>query len=292
MPPSPPSADDNRALHALGARVRELRHERQLTLAELSERTGISARYLVSLEAGDGNISLLRLFELAEALSVPAAELVVAAEKARGEDPADKTCSIAFVGLRGAGKTSVGQGLARSLGVPFVELDGFIAERAGMSLAMIFEMHGEAYFRRLEREALTLVLAHGKPVVLATGGSLVTAGDTYAELRRATHTVWLKARAEEHWDRVVAQGDGRPMKGRANAMNELRALLKSRAPLYGLAEHTVETSGAEVEQIVNDLASRFSSTVLVAPSKAPRRNATQRSARSAEPGTRSSARVR
>jgi len=280
MSPSPSLGPDARALEALGARVRELRHGANLTLAELAERTGLSARYLVSLEGGDGNISLLRLFELADALRVSAAELVAAAEKARQCDPTERSATIALVGLRGAGKTSVGRALAKTLGTPFVELDGLIAERAGMTLSMIFEMHGEAYFRRLERETLEHVLGLAKPLVLATGGSLVTADETYGLLRRRTHTVWLKARAEEHWDRVVAQGDGRPMKGRANAMNELRALLKTRAPLYGLADVTVETGEAEVERIAAILAARFAPPDSTqAQPKASTRRPTQRTTR-------------
>jgi XRE family transcriptional regulator, aerobic/anaerobic benzoate catabolism transcriptional regulator len=280
MSSSPSLGPEARALEALGDRVRELRHAANLTLAELAERTGLSARYLVSLEGGDGNISLLRLFELADALRVSAAELVAAAEKARQCDPTERSTTIALVGLRGAGKTSVGRALAKTLGTPFVELDGLIAERAGMTLSMIFEMHGEAYFRRLERETLEHVLGLAKPLVLATGGSLVTADETYALLRRRTHTVWLKARAEEHWDRVVAQGDGRPMKGRANAMNELRALLKTRAPLYGLADVTVETGEAEVERIAAILAGRFAPPDSTqARPKASTRRPTQRTTR-------------
>ncbi len=269
--------------------MRELRHAGALTLAELAARTGLSARYLVSLEGGDGNISLLRLFPLAHALGVSASELVASAEDARARDPAEKKRTVALVGLRGAGKTSVGRALAERLEVPFVELDGLIAERAGMSLSMIFEMHGEAHFRRLERESLEHLLGLGKPLVLATGGSLVTADDTYALLRRSAHTVWLKARAEEHWDRVVAQGDGRPMKGRANAMNELRSLLKTRAPLYGLAEVTVETSETEVARIAELLGHRFSPSAATpdGPSPAQAQPTTQRGAkpRSSETAT-------
>jgi XRE family aerobic/anaerobic benzoate catabolism transcriptional regulator len=132
----------------------------------------------------------------------------------------------------------------------------------------------------LERETLEHVLGLGRPLVLATGGSLVTADETYALLRRRTHTVWLKARAEEHWDRVVAQGDGRPMKGRANAMNELRALLKTRTPLYGLADVTVETGEAEVERIAEILAGRFRPEGPSRPRPAaPPQRATQRTTR-------------
>lgn len=264
----PPVASEARALTALGARVRELRHEASLTLAELAERTGLSSRYLVSLEGGDGNISLLRLFELSEALGVSAATLVAHAEEARAADP--EKHKVALVGLRGAGKTTVGRALAAATGATFVELDGLIAERAGMSLSMIFEMHGEAHFRKLEHEALVHLLEESAPMVVATGGSLVTAEATFALLRRGTHTVWLKARAEEHWDRVVAQGDGRPMKGRANAMNELRSLLKSRAPLYGRAELTLDTSSADIAHLVGTLDARFGDALRDQPSKARR----------------------
>lgn len=247
-------------LEALGAEVRRLRLGRGLTLAELSSRTGLSPRFLVSLEAGEGNISLLRLLGLARALEVPARELVALAESAASSVTQARKSVVALLGLRGAGKTTVGTRLAESLGLRFVELDGLIAERAAMSLGMVFEMHGEAHFRKLERETLEAVLAEGKPLVLATGGSLVTAKETYALLKRETHTVWLKARAEDHWSRVVAQGDGRPMKGRADAMNELRELLKSRAPLYGAAEVTVDTQDRSVDDVVAELAGRFASS--------------------------------
>lgn len=265
---SSPSASPSeaRALSALGARVRELRHGGSLTLAELAARTGLSSRFLVSLEAGDGNISLLRLFELCDALGVSAVDLVKKAEEARAADP--EKHKVALVGLRGAGKTSVGSALAAATGATFVELDGLIAERAGMSLAMIFEMHGEAHFRKLEHEALSHLLADTAPMVIATGGSLVTAEQTFALLRQGAHTIWLKARAEEHWDRVVAQGDGRPMKGRANAMNELRQLLKSRAPLYGRAELTLDTSASDVDALVSALVARFGDALREGRSKA------------------------
>jgi XRE family aerobic/anaerobic benzoate catabolism transcriptional regulator len=268
---------ETRALAAFGEHVRALRHERGLTLAELARATGLSARYLVSLEAGDGNISLLRLFELADALSVPADVLVRSALEARAGGSPEKTRTVALVGLRGAGKSTVGQALAHATRAAFVELDARIAERAGMSLGMVFEMHGEAHFRKLEAETLEAVLASPGPLVLATGGSLVTAEATYERLRRTTHTVWLKATAEEHWERVVAQGDGRPMKGRANAMNELRGLLKSRAPLYGLADVVVDTSGLSVDAVTAEVVRRVGSALEVAPaSGAKRRAPTQR----------------
>ncbi len=253
-PPAPLDAASARALAALGLEVRRLRQMEGLTLAGLAARTGLSTRFLVSLEGGTGNISVLRLLEVSRALAAPAADLMETAEAAsRAEDRR----VISLIGLRGAGKSSVGASIAHVLGVPFVELDGLIAERAAMSLGMVFENHGEADFRRLERETLEHFLAEGRAAVLATGGSIVTARDTFALLRRETRTVWLKARAEDHWRRVVAQGDRRPMKGRADAMNELRALLRERAPLYGAAELTIDTEGCTVSTVASRLLQRL-----------------------------------
>ena len=157
---------------------------------------------------------------------------------------------VSLLGLRGAGKTTIGVAVAKRMGVRFVELDLLVARDAGMALAAIFEIHGETYFRRAEREALRKFLDENEGAVLATGGSLVTAPDTYDLLRRRTTTVWLRARARDHWDRVVAQGDVRPMKNRANAMSELKTLLVARRPLYAQAAYVVDTSGVTLEQAV------------------------------------------
>jgi XRE family transcriptional regulator, aerobic/anaerobic benzoate catabolism transcriptional regulator len=159
---------------------------------------------------------------------------------------------VALLGLRGAGKSSVGVRVARRLRVPFVELDALVAREAGMSLDMIFEMHGEAYFHRLEREALRRLLdeTDGRGAVLATGGSIVTDKETFALLKQRTVTLWLKARARDHWDRVVAQGDVRPMRGRTNAMSELKSLLGARKALYAQAAHVVDTSSAALDVTV------------------------------------------
>ena len=121
-----------------------------------------------------------------------------------------------------------------------------------MSLDTIFEMHGEAYFHRLERETLRRLLdeCEGRGAVVATGGSIVTDKETFALLRQRTITLWLKARASDHWERVVAQGDARPMRGRTNAMSELKALLKLRTPLYAQAAQTVDTSNAALDETV------------------------------------------
>ena len=230
-------------LAALGRHARTQRLSRGLTLREVAERSGVSPRFLVQLEAGTGNISVRRLADVASALGTTASALLAA-------DEADRSPVIALLGLRGAGKTTIGKKLAKRRRVPFVELDRRIEQAADLSLGEIFALHGEDYYRRLEREVLQAVLAEGKPIVLATGGGLVASPDTFALLRRSATTVWLRATPEDHWNRVVRQGDRRPMADHPQAMADLRSLLAMREPLYALADHTVDTSTATVEQVV------------------------------------------
>jgi XRE family aerobic/anaerobic benzoate catabolism transcriptional regulator len=156
---------------------------------------------------------------------------------------------IALLGLRGAGKSTLGAMAARNLGVPFVELDALVAKHAGMSLPMIFEMHGEAHFRRLEREALKKFLAETDRAVLATSGSIVTDKETYALLRKHAKTIWLRAEPDDHLRRVVAQGDLRPMQGRPAARRELAELLRARHKLYARADLTLDTHTLAPDQV-------------------------------------------
>jgi XRE family aerobic/anaerobic benzoate catabolism transcriptional regulator len=156
--------------------------------------------------------------------------------------------------VRGAGKSTIGPALAQRLGMPFVEVDQRIEQAAGLRLSEIFELHGEAYYRRLEREVLMQLLADGTARVLATGGSIVNDPMNFALLREHARTVWLRARAEDHWNRVVAQGDRRPMAGSPHAFEELRALLAARENLYARAEHAIETSGRSVDEVVDEVA--------------------------------------
>lgn len=237
-------ADD--LLTSLGRRTRARRLSRGWTLREIAERSGVSPRFLVQLEAGQGNISVRRLADVAEALETTAAALLT-------PDNAPKPNVIALLGVRGAGKTTIGKRLARRQRVPFIELDKRIEEAADLTLRDIFALHGETYYRRLEREMLQAALAEGQPMVLATGGGIVASPETYELLRRSTITVWLRATAEDHWNRVVGQGDRRPMADHPQAMADLRTLLASRERLYALATHTVDTTGRAVHQVLQQV---------------------------------------
>ncbi len=234
-------------LELVGRQVRAARIARHWTIRELAERSGVSVRFLVQLESGRGNISVKRLADLARAFKIPTAELL-------SDDYPEAPRVVALLGLRGAGKTTIGKQLARHLHVRFVELDRRIEKAADMSLAELFSLYGEDYYRRLERETLAQVLAEHRPMVLATGGGIVASPETYALLKKSAVTVWLRAAPEDHWNRVVSQGDRRPMADHPQAMADLRALLAAREPLYASAEHTVETSGRSVDAIVDDLA--------------------------------------
>jgi XRE family aerobic/anaerobic benzoate catabolism transcriptional regulator len=236
--------DADRLLSTLGQRVRARRAERGSTLRDLAQRAGISERFLILVESGKANISVRKLASLAGALGTSPVELL------GGPGDEHQPPVIALLGLRGAGKTTVGRKLARRLRVPFVELDRRIEEAAGLTLDEIFALHGEEYYRRLERETLDRVLRDGAPLVVATGGGIVTRSDTFGVLRQRALTVWLRADPEDHWNRVVQQGDRRPMADHPEAMAQLRRLLTERRPLYGEAAHTVDTSGVEVDEIV------------------------------------------
>jgi len=202
-------------------------------------------------------VSLLRLHDLAEALEVPFVSLLSAT--GGSADPGAAAAAvprIALVGLRGAGKSTIGRRLAKRLHAPFIELDARIEGMAGMTIGQIFELNGERHFRRLERETLTTLAAEPGPMIVATGGGLVTEPETWALLRSAFTTVWLSAAAEDHWTRVVAQGDRRPMAGKRHAMSELKDLLEARRPLYGQAGLTIDTSRLGIDAAVQRIARR------------------------------------
>lgn len=231
-------------LSPLGLAVRKARQDRGLSLRVLAERSGVSERFLSDLEHGKGNISIGRLHQVAVALAVPLTQLVQSLDRPRG--PA----RLALVGLRGAGKSTIGQAVADRLNLRFIELDAEIETAAGLPLSQIFEIHGEAYYRRLEREVLDKVLSHARGCVIATGGGIVTNAESWQLLLQKTRTIWLKARPEHHYQRVMEQGDLRPMKNRPSAMAELRALLAQRTPLYAEAHEQLDTSLLGLERTV------------------------------------------
>ena len=234
-------------LESVGATVRTQREKKGLSRRELAGSSGVSERFLAQLETGDGNISLRRFAEVAQALgTTPAALLSVPA--------ADAVKPIALLGVRGAGKSTIGAALAKKLDCRFVELDQEIESATGLSLGDVFTLHGEAYYRRVEREVLARLLAEPTPTVLATGGSIVNDPTTFALLRSRARTVYLHAKPEDHWNRVVAQGDQRPMGENPHAFEELRGLLAARAKLYARADRTIETSGRTARQVVAEIA--------------------------------------
>jgi len=232
-------------LARLGERVRAWRTEHGMTRKQLSAASGVSERYLAQLEAGEGNISVLLLRKVARAMGVSVERLV------REDDGVAKP--VALLGLRGAGKSTLGAKLAASVNVPFVELDREVEKEAGAPLAEVFAMYGQDAFRRFERRALERVLSEHPRAVIATGGSLVTDPGTYELLLERCRCVWLKASAQEHMSRVLAQGDLRPFKGRSAALDEIRKLLADRERLYSRAAAVLDTSGKGVRQCLTEL---------------------------------------
>ena len=229
-------------LETVSSKVRDLRRAKGWSRRELAERAALSERFLAQVEAGEGNPSVLSLERIAATLGTSAAALLAAPSGPR---------VVALLGLRGAGKSTVGRALAARLGAAFVELDARVEEAAGLTLREIFELHGEDHYRRIEREALDALLAGGSgPVVLATGGGIVTHREAFERLRGGATTVWLRATPDEHWGRVVSQGDHRPMANDPLAMAHLRELLGRREDLYSTAELIVDTSGKSVTEVV------------------------------------------
>ncbi|MBM4282927.1 MAG: helix-turn-helix domain-containing protein [Deltaproteobacteria bacterium] len=243
--------DARPASEVLAARARALRHARGETLRAVARRSGLSLRLLALVEAGEANPTLSSLVDLARALGADVVDLL------RPEPAATRSRPVALVGLRGAGKSTVGRRLADALGWGFVEADRLIEAEAGLSLGALFELHGAAHVRGIEARVLADVVAADDPAVIATGGGVVTAPTTWALLQKRALTVWLKATPQEHWDRVRAQGDERPMAARSAARAELDALWAARAPLYAEAELTIDTSLVDVEGAVAAVRARL-----------------------------------
>jgi len=260
---------------AIGSLVRSSRAKRGMTRRQLAEQSGASERYLAQIESGQGNPSVIVLKSIAEALDVPMIELLPRTQgrsealdrivellvrlpqselpavadliAGRADRTADRARRIALVGLRGAGKSTLGRKLAEHLGCPFIEVDRLVEREYGASIPDLIEIAGLSTFRRYERTCLERVIERNTAAVIATAGGIVANPDSYALLLRRTHTIWIKARPDEHMRRVMAQGDFRPMAQNREAMADLVAILEARRADYGRAQATLDTSGDTVE---------------------------------------------
>jgi len=265
---------------ALGERVRALRHRRGMTRKRLAEAAGVSERHLANLETGQGNASVMLLRELARALGSSIGEVVGEEastggewtrirEMLRGRDEAalararkalaealgavqvddEREGRIALIGLRGAGKSTLGRMLAEDLRVPFIELDRLVERMAGCDVGEIHSLYGAAAFRRYELRALEDTIAAHERAVIATGGGLVTEPAAYDLLLARCFTVWLRASPDDHMKRVIAQGDLRPMAGNAEAMEDLKRILAAREADYARADLTFDTSAQPLAEV-------------------------------------------
>jgi XRE family transcriptional regulator, aerobic/anaerobic benzoate catabolism transcriptional regulator len=239
-------------LCSIGDKVRMLRGQRSISRKKLSQISGVSERYLAQLESGAGNISVAFLYRISKALGVQPQDLL-------SDQPTKKKMehSIALIGLRGAGKSTLGRRLADCLSLDFVELNTVIEEQSGMPVSEVIALYGQEGYRELESKALDALVDRSNRIVLAVGGGIVSSPPTFATLRHAFRTVWLKASPEEHMERVRAQGDSRPMAGNPGAMAELKRILTSREDMYQLADATVDTSGKSIENNLEQLVALF-----------------------------------
>ncbi len=269
----------------VGRRVRRGRARRGITRRQLAVESGISERYLAQIEGGYGNPTMTVLNAVAAALETPISGLLPGEERSErlsrivdlinrlkpSEWPAlegliesrvvqsaksERAQRIALVGLRGAGKSTLGRILAQRLGYPFVELNRVVEQEYGASISMLIELSGVSTFRRYERASLEKVIADNDKVVIATAGGIVSSPETYALLLRRCHAVWIKAQPQEHMNRVMAQGDFRPMSENREAMSDLVAILEARSSDYAQAEAELDTSGQSVEESAEALFQR------------------------------------
>ncbi|MEE8433786.1 MAG: shikimate kinase [bacterium] len=276
-------------LSMLGRRVRGLRSHQGLSQLALANLAGLSSRFIAQLESGQGNISVGKLSDIARALREPLPALLANHFPESGREDQEARLRreisarlegltgdalqelfatlrgleagaggvhpgvIVLVGLRGAGKSTIGPLLAEALGRRFLEMDEEIQDLTGLATAEIFELHGEAYYRKAERDALEHLIGRGLPVVVAVSGGSVTDPAMFRVMRERTLMIWIKADPEEHMSRVVSQGDQRPMAGRLDAMAELRRLLAARAPYFAQARFTSDTSRASPKLCASEL---------------------------------------
>jgi XRE family aerobic/anaerobic benzoate catabolism transcriptional regulator len=279
--------DETELLSGLGRRVKLLRARRGMTRRVLAGEADVSERHLANLESGTGNVSILVLAQVAQALNCPLAELLGdettsspewlsirrllqgrgAAEIERalrslselfgggvGQAARLRERRIALIGLRGAGKSTLGQMLAARLGYPFVELRSEITRLAGCAPVEIQALYGSNAYRRYERQALEETLQTHTSCVIATAGGLVGDTATFETLLTHCFTVWLRATPEDHFNRVLSQGDLRQLPGNRNGVDDIRLTLESRAGFYAKADMGFDTSGKTLEEAFSGLA--------------------------------------
>jgi len=292
----PEADDDDRRIEALlervGQRVRRIRTHTGLSRRQLSERSGVSQRYLAQLESGHGNVSIALLMRISDALGLTIESLVIPDDPLDAEardlrrlyaeatpnqraraldilDPArggsGRQNRVALIGLRGAGKSTLGQLVAHKRGVRFIELNDEIEAASGIAVEEVIALYGQDGYRQLELQALERIVGAHSEFVLAVAGGIVAQPDAFEFLLRNCHTVWLKADPNEHMARVRAQGDERPMAGFPDALESLRGILRNREEDYARASISVDTSGAALDDTLDVLMSEIDAHGFLGP---------------------------
>jgi len=279
-------------INQVAERVYAARKAKRLSRRELSELSGVSPRYLVRLEGGEGNISIGLLQRIAVALERPI-EWLVGADDAlsdeltrlvlryRNADSATRTSvlslldpeqlrqrkaeRVCLIGLRGAGKSTLGSRLSQVMDLPFIELNQEIEHSAGMPVGEVIAMYGEEGYRKLEADTLKDIITTRERFILAVAGGVVEDANTFAKVLGRFHTVWLKAEPDDHMERVRAQGDLRPMAGNPQAMEKLREILAARESRYRQAEYHLDTSGKTIDATLAELKSLVSTYGILKP---------------------------
>ena len=279
--PETSEIESRQLLSVLGDRVRSLRAHRGMTRKALARDSSVSERYLAQLEQGRGNISVVLLARVAAALRTEPADLLHTHERQTAEEvliadllrelspdthqaflqmvsenfavPVESRRRIALIGLRGAGKTSQGELLAKRIDTPFIRLGSRIEQLAGMSASKIFSLSGQAGYRRLEEKALMQTLKRHDRCVIETGGSIVMDPRLLNTLLTTCFVVWLHARPEEYMRRLTAEGDVRPMENQEDAMADLRRILSERDEFYSRAHASIDTNGRSIDDCVTEL---------------------------------------
>lgn len=233
-------------LHILGRRIRNYRKKRLYTQGDLAQKAGVSLRFVAQLESGKGNVSVQKLADICLVLDISISQLF------RGIGTGHAKI-ISLVGMKGAGKSTLGKMLSQKIDIDFVELDEEIVRLSQMSLSEIFSFGGEQFYHELESRALDELFERSRSCVVATGGSLVLHQDNWQRLRDHTMTVWLQTSPQNHLQRVMNQGDLRPIEGRNNALLELRQILDQRTPFYAQSQKYIDTDAQDIHGVLGEL---------------------------------------